>query len=83
MASAGDKVYSDRTYVIETSDRLGGGDACVAGFLTGYLEGDIAHAVQLGNAYAALTQTSPTDWPWSTREEAEFLIESGETQIRR
>lgn len=76
-------LFTDRVYEVEAVDRLGGGDACVAGFLTGYLEGDPAHGVRLGNAFSALKQTSPTDWPWPTRQEAEGLIAAGESRMAR
>jgi len=83
LAFADGQVFTDRTYEIEAVDRIGGGDACVAGFLTGYLEGDVARAVRLGNALSALKQTSPTDWPWPTRAEAEALVAEGETRLAR
>jgi 2-dehydro-3-deoxygluconokinase len=83
LAYAEGQVHRGQAYGVEAVDRLGGGDACVAGFLTGYLEGNLAHAVRLGNAYSALTQTSPTDWPWPTRSEVEELIASGERGIAR
>lgn len=77
------KVYQGRRYEVEVADRLGGGDACVAGFLTGFLEGDTFKGVELGNAFSALTQTSPTDWPWPTRAEVEELIAQGESRMAR
>jgi 2-dehydro-3-deoxygluconokinase len=83
LAFADGQVLTDRTYEIEAVDRIGGGDACVAGFLAGYLEGDVARAVRLGNAFSALKQTAPTDWPWPTRAEAEALIAEGETRLAR
>jgi len=83
LAYVGGRVIRDRTYDIEAVDRIGGGDACVAGFLTGYLEGDAALGVRLGNAFSALKQTAPTDWPWPTRVEAENLISQGETRLSR
>jgi len=83
LAFAGNNIYTDLHYEIETVDPLGGGDACVAGFLTGYLEGDIQHAVRLGNAFSALTQTSPTDLPWQTRSEVEALIINGGRSMKR
>ena len=83
LAFAENKIYTDRRYEVETVDQLGGGDACVAGFLTGYLEGDVQHAVRLGNAFSALTQTSPTDMPWPTRAEIETLIVDGGSSMRR
>ena len=83
LAFAENSIYTDRQYEIETVDPLGGGDACVAGFLTGYLEGDVQHAVRLGNAFSALTQTSPTDMPWPTRAEVEALIVDGGSSMKR
>jgi len=77
LAFAGGNIYTDRRYEVVTIDPLGGGDACVAGFLTGYLEDDIQYAVDLGNAFSALQQTSPTDFPWPTRLEADALIATG------
>lgn len=83
LAFANGDLYIDRHYEVETIDPLGGGDACVAGFLTGYLEGDIQRAVRLGNAFSALQQTAPTDFPWPTRAEAEALILEGRSSMRR
>ncbi len=83
VAWAGGRIYSDRVYEVETVDPLGGGDACVAGFLTGYLEGDIQAGVRLGNAFSALQQTSPTDLPWPTRAEVETLIAGGASAMYR
>lgn len=83
IAFAQNQIYKDRSYEVETIDPLGGGDACVAGFLTGYLEGDIQVGVRLGNAFSALQQTAPTDLPWPTRAEVEALIFEGGTSLRR
>jgi 2-dehydro-3-deoxygluconokinase len=83
LAFAENQTYTDHHYEVETIDPLGGGDACVAGFLTGYLEGDIQHGVHLGNAFSALQQTAPTDLPWPTRAEVETLIVEGGISMRR
>lgn len=83
LAFANNQIYSDRRYEVETIDPLGGGDACVAGFLTGYLEGDVQAGVRLGNAFSALQQTAPTDLPWPTRAEVEALILEGGSSMRR
>ena len=83
LAFADNQIYKDRNYEVETIDPLGGGDACVAGFLTGYLEGDPQFGVRLGNAFSALQQTTTTDLPWVTRAEAEALISEGGTSLRR
>ncbi len=83
LAITKNQIYTDRSYEVETIDPLGGGDACVAGFLTGYLEGDIQVGVRLGNAFSALQQTAPTDLPWPTRDEVEALIFEGGSSMRR
>lgn len=83
LAYADGNLYTDRCYEVETIDPIGGGDANVAGFLTGYLEGDIQKAVRLGNAFSALQQTAPTDLPWSTRAEVDALIAEGGSSMRR
>jgi 2-dehydro-3-deoxygluconokinase len=83
LAYVNGELFADRDYEVEAVDRLGGGDACVAGFLTGYLEGDPSLGVRLGNAFSALKQTSPTDWPWPTRQEAQALMTAGETRMAR
>ena len=83
LAYADGNLYTDRRYEVETIDPLGGGDANVAGFLTGYIEGDIQKAVRLGNAFSVLQQTAPTDLPWSTRAEVDALIAEGGSSMRR
>jgi 2-dehydro-3-deoxygluconokinase len=83
LAFTENQIYTDRHYNVETIDPLGGGDACVAGFLTGYLEGDVQLGVRLGNAFSALQQTAPTDLPWPTRAEVESLILEGGSSMRR
>ena len=83
LAFAENQFYADRRYEVDTIDPLGGGDACAAGFLTGYLEGDIQLGVRLGNAFSALQQTALTDLPWPTRAEVETLILEGGSSIRR
>jgi sugar/nucleoside kinase (ribokinase family) len=37
LAFASNQIYTDRRYEVEMIDPPGRGDACVAGFLTGYL----------------------------------------------
>jgi 2-dehydro-3-deoxygluconokinase len=83
LAYAEGNLYTDRRYEVETIDPLGGGDANVAGFLTGYLEGDIQKAVRLGNAFSVLQQTAPTDLPWPTRAEVDALIAEGGSSMKR
>ncbi len=40
-----DQVYRGRTTELEMMDRVGSSHACMAGFLYGYLTGDVAKVV--------------------------------------
>jgi len=74
---------ADRTYDIELVDRIGGGDAYAAGFLYGYLTGDVARAVRYGNAFSALKQSSWGDFNWATLAEVEAQLSGVSTRISR
>jgi 2-dehydro-3-deoxygluconokinase len=65
------------TFPCEPLDRIGSGDAFAAGFLKGWLEGDLDHALRLGNASAALKQTFRGDHSWATLRDVMDLVESG------
>ncbi|MGC9329855.1 MAG: PfkB family carbohydrate kinase, partial [Candidatus Hinthialibacter sp.] len=71
------KIYDAPNYEVEIVDRVGGGDSFSAGFLNGYLTGDIDYAVKFGVAFSALKHSIPGDLNWSTKEEAESLMKSG------
>lgn len=75
--------YDDRTYDVEIVDRVGGGDAYVAGFLYGWLTGDVARGVQYGNAFSALQQTVPGDLAWVTLAEVEARLAGVGLRIAR
>lgn len=62
---------------IEVVDRLGGGDAYAAGFLTGYLENPhgLTRAVGLGAAASALKHTMPGDFLHANRGEIEAALD--------
>lgn len=82
LAVAGGRTYHARTYELEIVDRLGGGDAFAAGFLHGYLAGDIERGVAWGQALAALQHTIPGDFPLFTRGEVEELLAAGGGTMR-
>ncbi len=71
-----DKYYKEAPYTdIEVIDRIGSGDAYVAGMLYGLLEsGDPQRALEVGNAFSALKNTSPGDMPTSDLDEVETVI---------
>ena len=78
-----DKVYTGRKYDLELIDRIGAGDAYTAGFLYGYLTGDVDKAVKHGNALASLVQTVPGDFSWFTREDVEAQIKGQDAKVKR
>lgn len=75
--------YDDRTYEIEVIDRVGGGDAYAAGFLYGWLTGDVARGVRYGNALSAIQQTIPGDLAWVTPAEVEAQLSGASLRIAR
>ena len=65
-------------YNIEVADRIGSGDAYVAGVLYGLLseQGSCKKAIAYGNAVSAVKNTMAGDIATITREEADSLIEA-------
>ncbi|MBI1390655.1 MAG: sugar kinase [bacterium] len=77
-------VHRSREYDLEVVDRIGGGDAFIAGFLFGQLNYDAPRALDLGAAFCALKHTTPGDLNWATLEETQRLaFESGSLRIDR
>lgn len=76
IAYADGKFYNDITYELEIVDRVGGGDSFTAGFLYGYLTGDVEKGVRYGNALSALKHSIPGDLNWSTLKEVERLLQA-------
>jgi 2-dehydro-3-deoxygluconokinase len=75
--------YDDRTYDIEVVDRVGGGDAYAAGFIYGWLTGDVAAGVRYGNAFSAIQQTVPGDLAVVTRAEVDAQLSGAGLRIAR
>ena len=50
-------VYQEVPEAVQVVDKVGAGDALAAGFLHGYLDGDIARALKLGVTLASLKMT--------------------------
>ena len=61
MARHEGTVLQGRRYEFDVVDRFGTGDAWFAGFLYGYLEGDVQFALDFGDALCALAHTIEGD----------------------
>ena len=71
--------HREKAYPTEIIDRIGRGDAFVAGFLYGYLKGDAVAGLRYGAAMAALKQTYRGDVCLATLDAVEAVLrgESG------
>lgn len=83
LALADGKVYTGRTISLELIDRMGTGDLYDAGFLYGYLTGDLNKAVAYGDALAAIKHSIPGDYTWVTLAELKAQVENVQTKIQR
>jgi len=83
IAYSAEKIYDDKTYDVEIVDRVGAGDSFTAGFIYGYLTGDLEKGLKYGNAYSALKHSIPSDTNWATLQEVENLIKSASLRISR
>ncbi len=83
IAYSAGKIYDDRTYDVEIVDRVGAGDSYTAGFIYGYLTGDVEKGVKYGNAFSALKHSIPSDTNWATLAEVENLLKGGGLRISR
>lgn len=80
---AGGRFVQARSYDVEVVDRLGSGDAFVAGLLDGLLDGNLDRGLEFGTAMSALKHTIPGDFAWVTRMEVEALIAGGGLRVSR
>lgn len=71
-----DAYFTEAPYEnIDVIDRIGSGDAYVAGVLYGILStGDLNRALEIGNAMSSVKNTVPGDLPDSSYEEIERII---------
>ncbi len=83
MAFADGKVYTGRTIELELIDRMGSGDSYDAGFIYGYLTGDIPKAIAYGDAMSAIKHSVPGDYTWVTLAEVKAQVENVQTKIQR
>lgn len=77
------RVRHQKAYPTAVVDRIGAGDAFVAGFLFGFFAYDLEVALKYALAMAAIKMTTPGDLSFTTRQQVEELIAGGATGVRR
>jgi 2-dehydro-3-deoxygluconokinase len=83
VGHAGGRTVHAPAYEVEVVDRLGSGDAFVAGLLHGLLDADLDKGVRYGAAMSALKHSVPGDFAWLTRADVEALVQGGGLRISR
>jgi 2-dehydro-3-deoxygluconokinase len=69
------RVWQSEGCSFEVVDPIGSGDAYDAGFLYGYLQGDIERAMRCADALSALKHTVPGDVLFTSPEELQQLLQ--------
>lgn len=77
------QIYRSRSFPTVEVDRVGAGDAFSAGFLFGYLTGDLEYALNFAAAISALKFTVPGDLAWLTKNDVEAVLDSSHFKIHR
>ncbi len=83
FAYANGQFHESAKYPCELVDRVGAGDSFTAGFVYGYLTGDVQKGVDYGTAFSALKHSIPGDLNWATLDEVETLLKGGGSRIQR
>ena len=83
FAYADGKYYDSKKYECELVDRVGAGDSFTAGFVYGYLTGDVQKGVDYGTALSAIKHSIPGDLNWATLEEVESQVKGAGSRIQR
>ncbi|HET6456960.1 MAG TPA: sugar kinase [Armatimonadota bacterium] len=83
FAYANGQFHESRKYECELIDRVGAGDSFTAGFIYGYLTGDVQKGVDYGAAFSAIKHSIPGDLNWATLEEVENLLKGSGSRIQR
>lgn len=83
VGCAGGRVVRSPSYDVEVVDRLGSGDAFVAGLIHGLMDADLDRGLAYGSAMGALKHSIPGDFPWLTKAEVEALIQGDGLRVRR
>jgi 2-dehydro-3-deoxygluconokinase len=83
IASSGGEMVARRGHVVETVDRVGAGDAFVAGLIWGLLEGSLDVGLERGLAMSALKMTLHGDLFRLDASDVAALLARGEREVGR
>jgi 2-dehydro-3-deoxygluconokinase len=83
MGCDGQALYQASGHTPQGVNRLGAGDAFVAGLLYGYLKSGLAEGLRYGNAMATLKFTIPQNIPIVNKEDVERLVQGGNATVIR
>jgi 2-dehydro-3-deoxygluconokinase len=83
VAGDGAETWSIQAPAVDVVDRIGAGDAFVAGFLYGWLTSGAETGLRYGTANAALKMTHFGDIAWTTREDLEAQINGSSLRVLR
>lgn len=83
FAYSNGQFHESAKYSCELIDRVGAGDSFTAGFIYGYLTGDVQKGVDYGTAFSALKHSIPGDLNFATLDEVETLLKGGGSRIQR
>ncbi|MBN1402271.1 MAG: sugar kinase [Anaerolineae bacterium] len=79
----GQALAASAGYQVQVVNRLGAGDAFVAGLLYGYLQGELQAGLEYGSAMAALKMTVPQNIPLINKEDVERLLAGRRSDVIR
>lgn len=79
----GEIITEHRGFAVDTVDRIGAGDAFAAGFLRGYLDGDVEAALRYGTAMMALKNSMLGDYCWATMDDVNEFLSGSAAMVKR
>jgi len=79
----GEIITDRRDFAVDSLDRIGAGDAFAAGFLRGYLDGEIEQALSYGTAMMALKNSMLGDYCWATMDDVNEFLFGSATMVKR
>ena len=83
MACDGQAFYQAAGHVVQMVNRLGAGDAFVAGLMYGTMQWGLQEGLRYGNAMSALKITIPQNIPLINKEDVERLVKDGDINMIR